>query len=110
MSIADRLIPLYVRGTYGLAVFSFFMSMINIGAVVMTLLTVKGYDIPLWMLSVLAVALTLFFFAFGWVMEKYDIANRIQSHANTRMNPEIKRMCEDIKEIRRILESKECEP
>jgi cell division protein FtsW (lipid II flippase) len=81
---------------FGLGVDSFGMSLV-------TMLTVKGIYISLWMLLLIGVGVVVFCTGLGYYFEKKDIQNRITSHVNNNANPEVTKMCKDIVLIKKKL-------
>ena len=69
-----------------------------------TMLTVKGIYIPLWALVGIGASVVGFCTFVGYISETRNIQNRISSHANTRANPEFKKLCKDIDAIKKKLE------
>ncbi|HOX35185.1 MAG TPA: hypothetical protein P5217_00400 [Methanoregulaceae archaeon] len=106
MTITDRLIPFYVWFVFGFGIIAILIGIVNFGMNLVTMFTVKGIYMPFWIIPIAVTALVIFCTSIGWFFEKYDIWNRITSHQNRRMNPEIRQMAEDIKEIRNLLEEK----
>jgi hypothetical protein len=102
----DKLIPYYVWFIYGFSTISIFMGIINFGMVMITTITVKGIFVPIWMVPVIGCLLGIICISVGHYFEKYSISNRISSHQNQNMNPEIKQLSDDVKEIKKMLEDK----
>ena len=103
MTATDRLIPYYVWFTWGFGFISNPISIINFGMLFITLITVKGIYIPSWMIPVIVGLDILACIAVGHYFEKYSVWNRISSHQNQNMNPEIKQLSDDVKEIKQLL-------
>ena len=81
------------------------MGLISFGMALITMITVKGIYVPLWIIPIAGFAIVVMYIIIGWIFEHYDIWSRINSHYNQRQNPEIKQMSEDIKRCREILEA-----
>lgn len=104
MTVTDRLIPYYVWFVFGFGIIAILIGIVNFGMNLVTMFTVKGIYMPFWIIPIAVAALVAFCTGIGWFFEKYDIWNRITSHQNRRMNPEIRQMADDIKEIRNLLQ------
>jgi len=104
MTVTDRLIPYYVWFVFGFGIIAILIGIVNFGMNLVTMFTVKGIYMPFWIIPIAVAALVAFCTGIGWFFEKYDIWNRITSHQNRRMNPEIRQMADDIKEIRSLLQ------
>ena len=104
MTVTDRLIPYYVWFVFGFGIIAILIGIVNFGMNLVTMFTVKGIYMPFWIIPIAVAALVAFCTGIGWFLEKYDIWNRITSHQNRRMNPEIRQMADDIKEIRNLLQ------
>jgi len=100
MTLTDRLIPFYVWFVMGFGIIAILIGIVNFGMNVVTMFTVKGIYMPFWIIPIAVAALVAFCIGIGWFFETYDIWNRITSHQNRRMNPELRQMAEDIREIR----------
>ena len=105
MTFTDRIIPFYVRFIYGFGFISVLIGMISFGTNIVTMITVKGFYIPAWWIPVVAVGIIIGCICLGYYLEKYDILNRISSHSNQNANPELKQLCEDVKEIKGMLKN-----
>lgn len=104
MTVVDRCIPLYVWFAAAFGPMAMVISAINFGMIVVTLITVKGIYVPSWMVPVVAISIVLFSVATGYVMERYDIMNRILYHQNLNQNPQMKQISEDVATIKKLLE------
>jgi hypothetical protein len=105
-TITDRLIPYYVWFLYGFGLISVFITVVNFGANQVTMITVKGIFVPLWMVPVVGITIIIFCIVLGYYFEKYHVWNRITSHQNQNMNPEIKQLSDDVKAIKKMLEER----
>jgi len=105
MTLIDLLIPYYVRFTYGFSILGIAIGIMNFGMLAATLITVKGIYIPSWMIGFVIGLVILFCTIVGFYFEKYNVWNRIASHQNQNMNPEIKKMHNDIYDIKKLLEN-----
>ncbi len=101
MTIIDRIIPIYVWFGWGFSTLGVFFSMINFGVAIITMITVKGIYVPLWMIPVIGVFIIALCTVTGYIAEKYAVWNRITSHMNQNANPEIKQLCADVAELRK---------
>jgi hypothetical protein len=104
MTIVDRCIPLYVWFAAAFGPLSMVIGVVNFGMLFVTLITVKGIYIPSWMITVFALSIMIFCVVMGFVMERYDIMNRILHHQNLNQNPQMKQISEDVAEIKKLLE------
>ena len=109
MTLTDNLIPYYVWFVYGFGIVSILIGIVNFGMSLVTMITVKGIYIPLWMILVVAVLVIGFCTATGYFFEKYAIWSRITSHQNMNINPEIRQLCEDVRYIRTMAEKEKRE-
>lgn len=103
MTLVDKLIPQYVRFQWGYGYVSLLMALISFGMSLVTMLTVKGIDIPAWTLLIIGGLVVMGCTMVGYCFEKQDIQNRITSHANKTANPEFKQVCKDIALIKKHL-------
>lgn len=103
MTFVDKLIPQYVRFQWGYGYVSLALALISFGMSLVTMLTVKGIYISLWMLLLIGVGVVVFCTGLGYYFEKKDIQNRITSHVNNNANPEVTKMCKDIVLIKKKL-------
>lgn len=102
-ALTDRLVPYYLWFVLGFGVVSVGIGIGNSAMVLVTMLTVKQIYVPLWAIVVFGLLLISFCMLIGWSFEHYKIWDRINSHANQNMNPEIRSICSDMKEIRAAL-------
>ena len=103
-TLTDRIVPWYTRFVYGFGIISILIGIVNFGMLAITMITVKGIYIPLWMIPVFAFIVGIFCTASGWFFEKYEIWNRITSHQNKNTNPEFKGLLKDIEIIKNNIE------
>jgi hypothetical protein len=106
MTLTDKLIPYYVWFTYGFGFISNPIAIVNFGMLLITLITVKGIYVASWMIPVIVGLDIIACIAVGHYFEKYNIWNRITSHQNIKMNPQIKQMSDDITEIKKMLQER----
>jgi heme exporter protein D len=106
MTLIDRCIPLYVWFAAAFGMISMILGALNFGMLAVTLITVKGIYIPTWMIPVVATAIIVYCIIMGFVMERYDIMNRILDHQNRNQNPQMKQISDDVAEIKKMLEEK----
>jgi len=100
MTLADKLIPQYVRFTWGYNYVNLVIALVSFGINIITVATVKGIYMPLWILPIIGVIIVLFCAALGYYFEKKDIIKRMVSHSNKNANPEFVQLCKDVKEIK----------
>jgi hypothetical protein len=105
-TLVDRLIPLYVWFAAAFGPMAMAISAINFGMIVVTLITVKGIYVPAWMVPVVATIIIIFSIATGYVLERYDVMNRILHHQNLNQNPQMKQISEDVAAIKKMLEER----
>jgi hypothetical protein len=90
LSKIDKLVPLYVWFILGFGIISVLIGIINFSVNLVTMLTVKGIFIPVWAIIVLAAIMIGICILVGYSFEKYRIWDKINSHQNQNMNPEIR--------------------
>ena len=103
MTAVDHIIPWATRFIWGFTYFSMVLGIISFGINLVTMLTVKGFEIPVWSIPIIVTIMMLFLTVFGWVCEKYNIIGRIIGHQNRNMNNEFNTMMHDIKDIKKHL-------
>lgn len=101
-TFTDRIIPFYVWFLYGFGIISVFMAIINFGANLVTMITVKGIFVPVSAIPLVGGILLALCILIGHYFEKYSIWNRITSHQNQNMNPEIRQVSADVQETKKI--------
>ena len=89
-------IPIYVWFGVGYGVISLFMAVVNFGMLAITLLTVKGINVPPWSLAVFAVMVSLICITIGYLFIRHDIGNQIVEYQNKEMNPQITQISKDV--------------
>jgi len=104
MTLTDWIIPQFVRFQWGYGYISLGLAILSFGMSIVTMLTVKGIYISMWMLMLVGVIGLIGCLVLGYFCERFDIQNRIASHTNNAANPEFKRLCEDTKWIRGYIE------
>ena len=107
MTLTDNLIPYYVWFIYGFGIVSILIGIVNFGMSLVTMITVKGIYIPLWMIFIVAGLLIVLCTATGYFFEKYTIWSRVTSHQNLKINPEIRQLCEDVTYLRTLAENRD---
>ena len=107
MTFIDKLIPQYVRFQWGYGYVSLVLALISFGMSLVTMLTVRGIYISLWMLILIGLGVVIFCTGLGYYFEKKDVQNRITSHSNKNANPELVKICKDIALIKKKLEIKD---
>lgn len=103
MTIADTLIPYYYWFKSGFGEISIPIGLVNFSLLAITLMTVKGISISMWLIPVVVIAIAVCCTGIGWFNQIYEVNSRMASLVNQKQNPEIKQMSDDIKEIKRIL-------
>jgi hypothetical protein len=103
-TITDRIIPFYVWFFYGFGIISVFMAIINFGANLVTMITVKGIFVPVSAIPLVGGILLALCILIGYFFEKYDVWNRITSHQNQNMNPEIRQVSKDVQETKKLFD------
>jgi hypothetical protein len=106
VTLVDRAIPLYVWFAAAFGMISMILGALNFGMLAVTLITVKGIYIPTWMIPVVAITIIAYCIIMGFIMEKYDIMNRILNHQNRNQNPQMKQISEDVAAIKKMLEER----
>jgi len=107
MTAVDRIIPFYIWFTLGFGVVAVILGIINFCVNIITMLTVKQIYIPLWAVVLLSLFTVIFCVFVGWFFEYYKIWDRMTSHTNRKMNPEIRSIVSDIQKIKVALQIKE---
>ena len=105
MTLTDWLIPQFVRFQWGYGYISLGLAILSFGMSIVTMLTVKGIYVSMWMLIMVGLIGLAGCLILGYLCEKYDIQNRISSHTNNAANPEFKKLCEDVTYIKRMIEN-----
>jgi len=105
MTTTDTVIPYYVWFTFGSNVISIVISTLNFGMILVTLITVRGIQVPLWMIPAVAAMYALACIATGYFFEKYKIWDRITSHQNVNANPQMRDLIVDVAEIKQMLKN-----
>jgi hypothetical protein len=107
VTLVDRAIPLYVWFAAAFGPMAMVIGAMNFGMiVVLTLTQVFGITLPSWAIPALAVGTIAYAIIQGYVMEKYDVMNRILDHQNKRQNPQMKQISEDVVAIKKMLEER----
>jgi len=100
MTLVDKLIPQYVRFTWGYSYINLVIAITSFGLNIITVVTVKGIYMPLWILPFIGVAIVICGGMIGYYFEKKGVINRMVSHSNKNANPEFLQLCKDVKEIK----------
>lgn len=101
MSLADKLIPQYVRFQWGYGYVSLVMALTSFGMSLVTMLTVKGIYISIWTLLIIGTGVISFCIGVGYCFEKWDVQNRITSHSNQTANPEFLKIYKLVMDIKK---------
>jgi cell division protein FtsW (lipid II flippase) len=101
----NKLIPYYVWFFYGFAIVSVVMGIVNFGMVAVTMLTVKGIDIPSWSIILVVLVMVISCTAMGYFFDKNKIWNRVTSYQNQNTNPEIAQMFGSLKDLSNDIKS-----
>lgn len=78
----------------------------NFGMLAVTLITVKGIYIPLWLIPAIGISVVGGCIWIGWFFIRYDIQNRITEYLNANSNPQINQIQSDLNAIKERLEIK----
>jgi len=103
VTLTDHLIPMYVRFGYGFGIISIFLGLISFGMNVVTMITVKGFYVPAWLIPIVGVGIVILCICIGYVLEKKNVLSRISTHSSTKINTEFRDMCQDVKEIKQMM-------
>jgi hypothetical protein len=103
MTLMDHLIPARIWFNLGYGEISIVMSAVSMGMSFVTLLTVKGINVPLWLIGVIGMAVMIVAVTIGYFYQRYNITGRMNSHFNRTMNPEINDIHQDLKLIKKQL-------
>ena len=106
MTLTDKLIPYYYWFKTGFGEISIPIAFINMSALIITMITVKGFYISMWFIPIIGVCVIVGCSFVGWFFVKFQINSRTNSMINTQMNPEIKQISDDVKQIKNMLETK----
>jgi hypothetical protein len=79
---------LWIWFTQGWAVASIFLSMGNTGMAFITMLTVKGIYVPLWVIVFFVLCICVGVLLIGYKWYKSNIQAEVQSYSNNNANPE----------------------
>ena len=102
--LVDYLVAVQLWFEYGFARVSIVLAAVNTGMLIVTVITVKGLYVPLWVVpSVVAVVCVACVVA-GYYYETRGIWGKMISRQNRNMNPEFVRLCDDVEKIKRKLE------
>lgn len=99
MTLVDTIIPYYYWFKNGFGEISVPMALVNLALLVVTMITVKGIYIPLWIVPIIAVVVICACVGVGWFFEKYDINSRIATHVTKKQNPMLNEMFEILKKM-----------
>jgi hypothetical protein len=99
----NPLIPLWAWFVYGFGVISILIGIVNFGMILVAVITVKGISVPLWVIPVVSVFMIALCTATGYLFLRYNIWNRVTSYQNQQTNPEIKELCQNVKDIKKHL-------
>jgi vacuolar-type H+-ATPase subunit I/STV1 len=104
MKFTDNVfVPLYVWFTLGFGIIAIAFGAINFVVNIWTLLTVKGFYIATWQIVLFAIGIFSLCIFLGWSFEHYKMWDRIVSHQNQNMNPEIRATHADVLLIKKHL-------
>ena len=107
MTRVDRFIPYQFWFEYGIGKLGIYIGMVNLGLLIVTMLTVKGIYFPVWSIIPIAIAIVLFCTFFGWFLDTYNIMGRLGSHMNQRGNPELLILLESMARLERKIDELE---
>ena len=103
MPLLDGTIKLLAWFIYGFGIVSMMIGIANFGMILVTVITIKGIDIPLWAIPALGISVIVFCTAIGYAFKKYGIWEMVTSYNNQQTNPEIKQLCQDVKDVKKHL-------
>jgi len=103
MNLRKRFARLWVWFTQGWAVSSIFISIGNTGMMLITMLTVKGIYIPLWMIVIFVGFVILGILGLGYKWFRLNVQADVQSYLNTDANPEWNEKCRQLDRIEKML-------
>jgi hypothetical protein len=99
MTFVNTLAGWYVRFVAGFSMIAIFIGMINFGMILVTMLTVRGIEVPVWFAGIAFVCVMATCTWVGYTFEKYHVWDSITSHQNQTMNPEIREVITLLKKI-----------
>jgi hypothetical protein len=102
--IINKYVPVQLWFEFGFNKLSLLMAAFNTGMLVITMITVKGIYIPLWMLPIAVTLLILTCIIVGYYFDRWGIWKELISRQNRYMNPEFVKLCEDVEKIKKKLE------
>jgi len=103
MTLADTIIHYQFRFEYGIGKAGVYLSIINLGLLIVANLTLKEIFFPMWGIVPIAIILAVTFTVIGDFLIKYNVAGRLNSHMNRTANPEFLMMMEQINRIESAL-------
>jgi cytochrome c biogenesis protein CcdA len=107
MKPIDFLALYYVRFIAGFSILATFIGLVNFGFIVMTYVTVKGFNISSWVIPVIIGATLFGCISLGTIFERYKVWDKVTSFQNQRMNPEIRNMHKTLNLIAKKLDVEE---
>lgn len=100
MTLADTIIGYQFWFEYGLQKAGLYVGIVSIGMTAITLLTVKGIYVPIWMFFPMGAAMVLFFVFLGYFLDTRNVMGRLISHQNRKdRNPEFGKLCENVENL-----------
>lgn len=97
MTLTDILIPVYYWFKSGFGEISVPIAFVNMAILIVTILTVKGFFITMWLIPIIGLTAVMICILVGWFFQHYAITSRTATMINQKMNPEIKQISDDIK-------------
>ena len=98
------IVKLWVWFQTGYTPASIVLAIGNMGMLLITLLTVKGIYIPLWMICVIGGLIASGCIVLGHFWFTRNVQKGVQSYMNKNGNPEFKHLCDEVTEIKRLLQ------
>ena len=99
MTFTDTIIPYYYWFKSGFGEISLPMGLINLALLIVTMMTVKGIYIPMWIIPIIAVVVIIGCTFVGWFFQHYEINGRIATLVIQKQNPELDQLCKGVKEL-----------
>jgi hypothetical protein len=101
MKHVDKIfVPLYIWFTMGFGIIAIAFGAINFVVNIWTLLTVKGVAVTNIQIALFGIMIFSLCTFLGWSFEHYKLWDKIFSHQNQKMNPEIRQIAADVKWIK----------
>jgi hypothetical protein len=99
LKIIDRLIQYQFWFEYGIGKFGIYIGIVNLALLIVANLTLKGLFFPMWGIIPVFFIVVISGIIFGYYLMKYNVASRLQSHANQCANPELQELLTRLRSI-----------